>query len=464
MGQSNILIAIADQLSRQALRAYGNPFSRTPHIDRIAAGGVRFEQCYTPCPLCQPARAAFWTGRFPHQTGVLSNGRRHPVPPVPEAMQTLGTLFAGAGYETVHFGKTHDAGSLRGFRVVPVDSSPVEPVGPWPVNDDTFHDRATTEQVVAYLQDGPAAPFLAVADLNNPHNICGYVGEYAGPHIDPPPPGLLPPPPPNLVVEDFADLPLPVQYVCCAHRRQEQAAGWTTENYRHYLAAYYHYLARVDAEIGRILDALAAGGHADDTLIVFMADHGDSMGGRGLVTKHTTFYDETTRVPFIFSGGDLPHDTAVEAPLVSLLDLLPTLCDAAGIAPPDGLWGRSLLPWLHGAPGSPHDTVVSTWHTEWGFTIEPGRMLRTPRYKYMRYREGDGEELYDLQTDPGETRNRAHDPEYADVLAEHRILLARHLADTGDPFESLDWLADPRWRRHAPGYHCHTGPSAPVAE
>ena len=125
----NILIIIADQLSAQALPAYGDTYARTPHIDRIVRSGVRFETCYTNCPLCQPARAAFWTGLFPHQTGVLSNGRRHPVPPVPERIPTLGELFARAGYGTVHLGKTHDAGSLRGFYVEPRGNLPVQAEG-----------------------------------------------------------------------------------------------------------------------------------------------------------------------------------------------------------------------------------------------------------------------------------------------------------------------------------------------
>jgi choline-sulfatase len=168
----NILIVIADQLSAQALPAYGDAYAQTPNINRIVRHGVRFENCYTNCPLCQPARAAFWTGLYPHNTGVLSNGRKHPVPPVPDHVPTLGALFARAGYEAVHFGKTHDAGSLRGFHVEPVGTLPVEAEPAWPLNNDTFRDRHTTTRVVAYLeQRGTDGPFLAVADLNNPHNI-----------------------------------------------------------------------------------------------------------------------------------------------------------------------------------------------------------------------------------------------------------------------------------------------------
>lgn len=444
--QPHILFILADQLSHAAVGVRGT----TPNIDRLAARGVRFTSCYTPCPLCQPARAAFWTGRFPHETGVRSNGWKDPVRPVSETVPTLGAAFAAAGYDTVHFGKAHDAGSLRGFRIEPERDGLVDPVGPWPVNHDTLRDRDTTERVIAYLRHA-REPFLAVADLNNPHNICQYVGAFAGPHDNPPIPAELPPLPSNFRAANFAALPKPVQYICCSHNRQAQAAGWTETNFRHYLAAYDHYVSRVDAEIGRILNAAPAG-----TLVVFFSDHGDSMAGRGLVTKQVSFYDETTRVPLIVSGPGIAPRT--DDGLCSLLDLLPTLLDVAGLPAPPGLWGRSLWPWVLGARAdAPHEYVVSEWFTEWGFTVEPGRMLRTPGWKYMRYREEDGEELYDLASDPGETCSRLDHPQ----RAVHRELLDRHLAATADPFMALQPCVDARWRSHPPGYQHHQGPAAP---
>ncbi|MEI6297326.1 MAG: sulfatase-like hydrolase/transferase [Verrucomicrobiota bacterium] len=455
----NILLIIADQLSQSAVGAYGNRYGVTPNLDRLAARGARFTECYTPCPLCQPARAAFWTGRFPHETGVLSNGRQDLVPPVPASMPTLGELFAAAGYDAVHFGKTHDAGSLRGFRVEPERPEAVEPLGPWPVTADTLRDRDTTGRVVEYLREPPNGPFLAVADLNNPHNICEYVGAFAGPHADPQIPTGLPPLPDNFRVANFADLPRPVQYICCTHNRQAQAAGWTETNYRHYLAAYYHYVSRVDAEIGRILDALWATPAGRHTLVVFFADHGDSLAGRQLVTKQVSFYDETTRVPFIAAGPGVVNRSITG--LCSLLDLLPTLTDVAGIEAPGGLWGRSLWPWLQNKRAdTPHDYVVSEWFTEWGFTVEPGRMLRTPGWKYTRYCEGNGEELYDLTADPGEIRSLAVTGHAQ--LAEHRRLLDEHLAATADPFTTLAPKVDTRWRSHPPGYKFHKWPAAPM--
>ncbi len=103
-------------MAQRSVGAYGDPWARTPNIDRLAHEGVRFANSYTPCPLCLPARAAFWTGRLPHQTGVVSNGRLLDIPTTPEDRPTLGSLFSQAGYECLHFGKAHDGGTLRGFR------------------------------------------------------------------------------------------------------------------------------------------------------------------------------------------------------------------------------------------------------------------------------------------------------------------------------------------------------------
>ncbi len=234
----NILIIVTDQMTWKALPAYGNTYCKTPNIDRIAARGVRFDKAYTPFPLCQPARAAFWTGLYPHQTGVLSNGRKHFVPPLPENIPTLGSLFAESGYDTVHFGKTHDAGSLRGFRIEPENELAVEGTTAWPVAKDTFRDRYTTVKAVNYLQKHRGKPYLVVADLVNPHDICQWIGKNKGAHEDIPIQGELPPLPDNFEFGDIENRPASVQYICCSHNRQAQAAGWNELNYRHYLAAY----------------------------------------------------------------------------------------------------------------------------------------------------------------------------------------------------------------------------------
>ncbi|RLB13514.1 MAG: sulfatase [Deltaproteobacteria bacterium] len=461
----NILIIITDQLAQQAVGAYGDRWAQTPNIDSLAAKGVRFSKAYTNCPLCQPSRASFWTGRLIHETGVDSNGMNYPVPTLPESLPTLGAIFAAGGYETVHFGKQHDAGSLRGFKRVKSQEVELETHPAWPVNYDSKQDPYTAEKCVEFLKQPHKKPFLAVASLNNPHNICGWVEANAGVHEDIKPPVDLPPLPDNFEIDDLQNRPLPIQYLCCSHRRLAQASRWNETNYRHYLAAYYHYLSLADAQIGRILDALDSTPEARKTLVVFFSDHGDGMASHRMVTKQVSFYEETTRIPFIFAGwGVKKKGKLIQEPLVSLLDLLPTLCDYAGLPVPEGLHGESLVPWLEGErPEKRAEYVVSQWQTEWGYTVSPGRMIRTDRYKYTRYLEGDGEELYDLENDPGEKRNLIKDPEYAVALREHRALLEQHIEKTADPFFNLTVKADKRWRSHPLGYWNHRGPSAPEA-
>ena len=464
--QPNILIVTCDQLSQQAVGVYGNRHVKTPNIDELASSGMRFSQAYTSCPLCQPARASLWTGRFPHQTGVDSNGMNYPVPTVSKHTPTLGQIFSDAGYEAVNFGKRHDAGSLRGFELTDIEEEEIDAPDAWPVNYDSKQDVPTTRKVVEFLSREQNRPFIAIASLNNPHNICGWVGAFSGPHQDLPlPEGELPPLPLNFEIRDMENRPLPVQYLCCSHRRLQQASSWSEDNYRHYLAAYYHYTSMVDSQIGEIMAALQSTPEANNTIVVFLADHGDSMAAHRMVTKQVSFYEETTRIPLIFAGmGMAGRGTLLKEPLVSSVDLLPTLCDLAGLRIPGRLPGRSLAGWLRGEDNArTSEYVVSEWQTEWGYTVSPGRMLRTRRFKYTYYLEGAGEELYDLERNPGETRNVVQDKGYRKELEHHRMLLKEHTRNTRDPFFGTGVQVDPRWRSHEPGYPNHQGFSAPEA-
>ena len=342
----------------------------------------------------------------------------------------------------------------------------VETPQAWPVNYDSKQDAYTTSKCVEYLRQTHDKPFLAVASLNNPHNICGWVGENAGVHEDVPIPyGELPPLPDNFEIDDLEYRPLPIQYLCCSHRRLQQASLWNETNYRHYLAAYYYYLKMVDTQIGQILEALHSTPGGNNTLVVFFSDHGDGMASHRMVTKQVSFYEETTRVPLIFSGAGLKVPGKIlDKPLVSLLDLMPTLCDYAGIPVPRGLLGKSMMPWLLGEnPSRWHDYVVSEWQTEWGYTVSPGRMIRTDRYKYTRYLEGGGEELYNLEEDPGEKHNLARYRQYSRQVREHREILQDHVRAARDKFFGFGVKVDRRWRSHPLGYQNHQGLSAPEA-
>lgn len=455
--QPNLLLIVSDQLSSRALSLYGHDFARTPNLDRLAGEGVHCGRAVTPCPLCRPARASFWTGRHPHATGVLSNGRWFSDEPVGEDVPTLGSLLTAAGYDCVHFGKTHDHGALRGFCHVETGVLKGDATAGYAANDDTWRDLATVAAAEQWLGESHNEPWCCVVDLQNPHNICGFVGENAPGCIA----GDLPELPVNLATP--GDLPLPLQHLCCSHRRQWQTLAWDDTRWRQYRAAYCHFVEHFDGSLGRIVAARDARDDAADTCTVLWADHGDAMGAHRLVTKHTSFYEEVVNVPLLFSGaGVTARGRAVGDPLVSLIDLVPTLCGLAGAPAPADLPGQDLVPLLAAHHLHPaREWVTSQWHTEWGSTIEPGRMLRSQRFKYVVYREGDGEQFFDLENDPGETRNLVTSPAHASELARHRAWFDEWLSTSGDPFRSLEPDTEERWRAHPPG--AHQGTCAPIA-
>ena len=251
----NFLIIQCDHLTQRVVGAYGQTQGCTLPMDEVASRGVIFSNAYVGCPLSQPSRAALWSGMMPHETNVRSNSSEPINTRIPENIPTLGSLFSENGYDAVHFGKTHDMGSLRGFKhKEPVAKPFTDPE--FPVNNDSFLDVGTCEDAVAYLSNPPQKPFICIADFQNPHNICGFVGANEGVHTDRPISGTLPELPANFDVEDWNNIPTPVQYICCSHRRMTQASHWSEENYRHYIAAFQHYTKMVSKQVDSVLKAL----------------------------------------------------------------------------------------------------------------------------------------------------------------------------------------------------------------
>lgn len=459
--KNNILILICDQLSAAALSTYGNTYSHTPNLDRLAGRSAVMEHAYTACPLCQPSRASFWTSRYPHQTGVLSNLPDQGFPTLSPDMETLGDLFSGAGYDCVHFGKTHDYGGLRGFRIVDSRQIVIPRANPAIKFDyETYLDIDTTKKSIEYLSSKPDQPFLMVSDLQNPHNICAYIGEASEGCGEFPLKRELPPLPDNFDCSDMKNRPEFIQYLCCAHRRQRQVSGWSEDEFRHYLYAYYEYLEMVDRQIGDILKSLEDSSMADQTMIVFLADHGEGMASHHLVTKYGTFYEETNRVPFFFALPSSQIQRRITG-VSSLLDLMPTLLDYAGISSPDTLEGHSLLPQITGEKTDTQQTYVAAqWFDEFRGCTVPGRMICNEDFKYTCYLEPDSEELYDMKADRTERTNLAHDPDYLKILERFRGLLNSYLTRTRDPFLSLKTVGTENFRHHPAGFEHHEGLSA----
>lgn len=460
----NFLVIQVDQLSERVLKKY-NGTANTPNIDALIQEGIAFTNCVCQYPLCQPSRCSLWSGLYPHKTNVLSNGRNWPTEDISKAIPTLGTIFKDNDYKTIHFGKKHDAGSLNGFECVPFDEEKIEPVSnAWPYNKDTYHDVFTTHKAVDFLSSYEfGEPLMMVVDLVNPHNICGWIGENKGIHEDYPV-SELPELPPNFKFEDIQNRSKAIQYICCSHNRQAQASGWNEDNYRHYLAAYYHYLSLVDSQIGSIIDKLKAVGQKENTYIFLFSDHGDSITARGGVTKQVALYHELVQVPLIVAGPKVPRGGAFVEGLAENIDIVPTLCDFADLKKAESFDGISLKENILNLTKVNREYATSQWHTEWGYTVSPNRMIQTEDFKYIHYLEDNFEEFYDLKRDPYEMKNEIYNGKYKNEIEYMRNLFKKYLEESQDNYFELEAKVAPKWRQHKIGYHNHVGIAAPQEE
>jgi arylsulfatase A-like enzyme len=427
--QPNLLLIITDQQSAEAMSCViGRKYLHTPNMDALAGNGMRFTRAYSPNPLCMPMRTAIFTGHYPHQTGIQTNDKDGFDP---AKFAFMGKIFKDAGYETAYYGKWH----------IPLDSDRKEIHG-----FDEFEEKSARldpAPVVQFLRKRHVRPFLAVASFLGPHEICEWARKepIPGDQLDDPPAVELRPPlranaaPPanetdtiTLMRQSYQNTPMfPV-------------GTYTEEDWRRQIWGYYRLIERVDGYVGSVLDALRESGQEENTLVLFMSDHGECQGAHKWNQK-TVFYDESARVPFILSWkGTLPAGTS-DILLNTGIDTIPTLCDFAGIEPPAGLPGRSLRSCAMGRiPDWKRDYVVVQNHMVQGGPVDgtvpkiQGRMIRSDRYKYCLYSHGQRREsLVDLRNDPGEMKNLAADPAHAEALEQHRAMLRDHGKTQGDP-------------------------------
>jgi arylsulfatase A-like enzyme len=417
----DVVVLLTDQQRADAFGAAGAADLRTPAMDAMAREGMMFTRAFAAAPQCSPSRAALLTGRHPHRTGVMGNtdGRGRPAgmsEALDSSIPTVGRAFAAAGYDTAYFGKWHLGGTPGDYGFATHDAR---------IDDETLATR-----VIDFLQardtGAPRPPLLLVVSWLNPHDIYGVLGAPM-PEADRMAAVRLPP---NLV-DDLTAKPFPQRHYLEADQGRPflgaDAAVW-----RRYRVFYNRLVERVDGEIGRVRAALASRSAAPIT--VFSGDHGDLGGAHGLPYKGPAMYEELVRVPLVIAwpGRIVPGRSDA---LVSLIDLLPTVCALASVSAPSGLDGVSLQPVLEGRAAGVRDMVVGEYYGKQAWRV-PIRMVRTDRWKYVRYRS-DGEELYDLETDPGELRNLAAEAS----AGAQRARLSRALDDwmrrTSDPFPTL---------------------------
>ncbi len=403
----NVLLIITDQQHIDTISAAGCSDISTPAIDELARRGTRFVNSVSANPLCSPARSAIFTGRTSCETAVPVNGR-----PIRSEIPNLGQwLSEQAGYDTVYAGKWHlPRGAthfIPGFRVIATGVA----------GQGNLADAAVSSACRGWLHNRTATdPFFMVASFVQPHDICQWLRLNARQMDELPVEGIadeLPPLPDNFGFDEREPS------VVSSRRAGNEGVGnnWSEQQWRYYLWCYYRHVEMVDAEIGRVLRGLYESDYADDTLVIFTADHGEGTAHHQM-TRKNILYNEALEVPLVASlPGEIGEGRADAQHVASGLDITPTVCDYAGVDAPPNMRGRSLRPILEQGNTTWREFCVSE------VTNNTGRALRTERYKYITYADDPVEQLFDLEDDPGELNNLADDPSHADVLNDHRKLL-----------------------------------------
>jgi arylsulfatase len=467
----NIVLIQADQLSAESLGVYGHPLVRTPTLEALAEQGLTFHRAYCNHPACVPSRCSMMTGRYPSTTGSYENFI-HLDPRERSLVHVLGD----AGYQTALVGKNHafseepagpgltddlhrvfdyvrlghHGGMVEGYEDDPGVRASVQwarehcwsapgayGTNPHPVEVSGSYLLADT--AVRYLSDERRAgdPFFLWLSFPDPHT------PYQAPE-------------PYASLYNPADVPLPPADDLSTKPERQRVAHVMdavdkscNDHLRAMRAIHYGMINAIDDAIARVLDTLETQGLSEDTLIVFTADHGDSMGAHGMFQKQNAFYDSITRVPLVLAGPGVAARGRSDE-LTSLIDLMPTVLDLAGLETPGGVEGRSIAPLLRGeehdradhivieggspgdppplaevansTPAGPWDESQFVWCANPRAWAGPGKCVRTDRWKLAIYDNGDAE-LYDMHTDPDELTNLYRAPQHTTLIAELKVKL-----------------------------------------
>jgi len=398
MTRPNILFIHVDQMHWQAMSAYGNPYVKTPAMDRMAADGCSFMTNYTAMPQCCPARASWYTGRTSSEHGVPVNG----CPVLPDLPDLGQWLTKHGDYEAVYAGKWHIPGRDVGksFKLI------------FGTGKGEYADAGIARACMGFLANYEGdKPFFLNAGFHNPHDCCYTAGANGGQgkfrfakKIE----DQLPPLPKN-----FRKDP----------RYAGRTRGWQELDWRYYIYVYYRWVEMVDAEIGRLYNALMSSRFADNTLVVFTADHGDGLGFHGKVSKGY-MEEEAWRVPMmlIYPGRIRGGRRDVEH-LTTGVDIPATICDYAQVpALPKMTIGRSLHPFAEGRPVDGwRDYVVGE-----SFLGSGQVGVRDRQHKTIFYCDGPTK-VFDLKADPLEMHDISASAAGKTVMAKPKGLLREYL-------------------------------------
>lgn len=445
----NVLFLIADDLNTR-LGCYGDPLVQTPHLDRLAQRGVRFDRAYCTFPLCGPSRNSLLTGLYPNASGVVANGQifRQTIPRQPSLPQVFRQhgYFAGRIGKLYHYNVPasigtdgHDDPASWELAINPtgVDRLEEQPrittlvpgqfgaTLSWHASrhGDERHTDGLIAREAEWLLERLARqgerPFFLAIGFFRPHTP--FVAPKT-PYFDQYPEAAMPVV--SGVQEDQADIPPSA----LASAKSEEAA-MTDAQRREAVQGYYASISFMDAQVGRVLAALDRLGLADSTVIVFASDHGYHLGEHGLWQKRSLF-EESARVPLMIVAPGVSKTNATAATPVSLVDLFPTLTELCGISAPANLQGQSLVPMLRDPSATGRRWAI----TQTAHNGVSGYSLRTTRWRYTEWAEGEqGRELYDHDADPRELTNLASDPAHAKTIDELSVRLHAAVRATFPP-------------------------------
>lgn len=466
----NILLVQADQHRYDCVGVNGHDVVETPTLDRLAEEGTNFTNAFTPTPICSPERASLMTGRWPSGHGTHNLIGQPGGRPLDQRLVTFAQVASEAGYATRYVGRWHlgheeDGGpeqfgfdqwisndaydDWRAAQGLPERPGPNAETGWFGQVDAGVEPEESrlawgADRTIEQLEDLSTddEPFLLRWDTFEPHlpNVVPepYASMYDPDAIEPW----------GSFAEDLSNKPYPQQQV----RRIWRLEGLTWEDWAPTVARYLGEITLLDHQLGRILERLAELGLAEDTVVIYTADHGDMCGAHGMIDKHFSMYDDIVRVPMFVRGPDIPADEENDAFVCHALDIAATICEMTAGEIPASFQGDSLLPLFRDDPG--REEIYALFDgCQMG--LYQSRMLRDDRYKYV-WNLTARDELYDLEIDPHERENLVTDPtpETPAVLTEMRERLLAWIYDTNDTLAN-PWaagqLSDEAWVWTSPG-------------
>lgn len=447
----NVLFIVADDLNC-SLGCYGHPKVQSPNIDKLAARGVRFDRAYCQFPLCSPSRSSFLTGLRPFTTKVLTNpGQMKESPHFREAVPdhvSLPQCFRQNGYFVARVGKLYHFGVPGGIGTDGLDDPPsweykFNPKGrdktdeaqvftltpgqyggtvSWLAADGTDEEQTDgmgATEAIRLLEANKDKPFFLAVGFYRPHTPYVAPKKYFDLY---PVAGIELPPLSDL---DRERNPAPAY----ASAKKDQDA-MTDDQRKSAIQAYWASVTFMDAQVGRVLDALDRLGLKDSTIVVMTSDHGYHLADHGLWQKQSLF-ENSARVPLIVAAPGKNGAGQAAVTLAELVDLYPTLADLCGLKAPDTLEGVS----LKGALEDPQAAVKKAAFTQVQRGKNPGYSVRTAQYRYVEWPGNETKQLFDLTADPQETKNLASDPKYESIVQSHHTLIADVLRKDVQPVQ-----------------------------